>query len=144
VGAALTQQPDMARAVHCAVPLLDMVRYPQFLIARLWTDEYGDPDVPEELQWLLGYSPYHHVVDGACYPAVLFTAAEGDSRVDALHARKMAAALQWASSCADAQPILLRQEGRAGHGVGKPLAKQADELADVFSFFTWQLGPVAP
>jgi prolyl oligopeptidase len=144
VGAALTQQPDMARAVHCAVPLLDMVRYPQFLIARLWTDEYGDPDVPEELQWLLGYSPYHHVVDGACYPAVLFTAAEGDSRVDALHARKMAAALQWASSCADPRPILLRQEGRAGHGVGKPLAKQADELADVFSFFTWQLGSVAP
>ena len=143
VGAALTQEPDMARAVHCAVPLLDMVRYPQFLIARLWTDEYGDPDVPEELDWLLGYSPYHRVVEGTCYPAVLFTAAEGDSRVDALHARKMAAALQWASSCAEARPILLRQEGRAGHGVGKPLAKQADELADVLSFFTWQLGPVA-
>ena len=144
VGVALTQQPDMARAVHCAVPLLDMVRYPQFLIARLWTDEYGDPDVPEELEWLLGYSPYHHVVNGTCYPAVLFTAAEGDSRVDALHARKMAAALQWATSCADARPILLRHEGRAGHGVGKPLAKQADELADVLTFFTWQLGPVSP
>jgi prolyl oligopeptidase len=142
VGAALTQHPDMARAVHCAVPLLDMVRYPQFLIARLWTDEYGDPDVPEELDWLLGYSPYHHVTADACYPAVLFTAAEGDSRVDALHARKMTAALQWASSCAEARPILLRQEGRAGHGVGKPLAKQADELADVLSFLTWQLGPV--
>ena len=144
VGAALTQHPDMARAAHCAVPLLDMVRYPQFLIARLWTDEYGDPDVPEELAWLLGYSPYHHVVQGTCYPSVLFTTAEGDSRVDALHARKMAAALQWATSCAEARPILLRQEGRAGHGVGKPLAKQAHELADVLGFFTWQLGPVAP
>jgi prolyl oligopeptidase len=144
MGVALTQHPDMARAVHCAVPLLDMVRYPQFLIARLWTDEYGDPDIPEELAWLLGYSPYHHVVEGTCYPAVLFTAAEGDSRVDALHARKMTAALQWASSCAEARPILLRHEGRAGHGVGKPLAKQADELADVLSFFTWQLGPLAP
>ena len=82
VGAALTQRPDLCRAVHCAVPLLDMVRYPQFLIARLWTDEYGDPDVAEELDWLLGYSPYHHVRDGVCYPAVLLTTAEGDSRVD--------------------------------------------------------------
>jgi prolyl oligopeptidase len=144
VGAALTQRPDLARAVHCAVPLLDMVRYPQFLIARLWTDEYGDPEVAEELAWLLAYSPYHHVVEGTCYPAVLFTAADGDSRVDALHARKMAASLQWATSCGDQRPILLRHEGRAGHGVGKPLAKQADELADVLSFFTWQLGPVAP
>jgi len=94
VGAALTQHPEMARAVHCAVPLLDMVRYPQFLIARLWTDEYGDPDVAEEFGWLWAYSPYHHLQRGTCYPAVLFTAAEGDSRVDALHARKMAAALQ--------------------------------------------------
>jgi prolyl oligopeptidase len=143
VGAALTQQPTAARAVHCAVPLLDMIRYPQFLIARLWTDEYGDPDVAEEFDWLWAYSPYHHVDSGLCYPAVLFTAAEGDSRVDALHARKMAAALQFATSCGDERPILLRQEGRAGHGVGKPLLKQADELADVFAFFTWQLGPVA-
>ena len=126
--------------MHCAVPLLDMVRYPQFLIARLWTDEYGDPDVAEELEWLLGYSPYHHVKDSVCYPAVLMTTAESDSRVDPLHARKMAAALQAASSCRHDHPILLQQESRAGHGQGKPLQKQADELADVLSFFTWQLG----
>jgi prolyl oligopeptidase len=140
VGAALTQRPDLCRAVHCAVPLLDMIRYPQFLIARLWTDEYGDPDVAEELDWLLGYSPYHHVHDGTCYPAVLMTTAESDSRVDPLHARKMAAALQAATSCPHDHPILLHQEQRAGHGQGKPLQKQADELADVLSFFTWQLG----
>jgi prolyl oligopeptidase len=84
------------------------------------------------------------VIDGTCYPSVLFTAAEGDSRVDALHARKMAAALQWATSCGEAHPILLRQEGRAGHGVGKPLQKQADELADVLTFFTWQLAEPTP
>jgi len=144
VGATLTQRPDAARAVHCAVPLLDMVRYPKFLIARLWTDEYGDPDVAEEFAWLYAYSPYHHVVDGTCYPAVLLTAAEGDSRVDALHARKLAAALQHATSCGATRPVLLRQEGRAGHGVGKPLQKQADELADVLAFFTWQLGVDAP
>ncbi len=140
MGAAITQRPDLARAVHCAVPLLDMVRYHLHLIGKLWTPEYGDPDVPEELEWVLGYSPYHHVVPGACYPAVLLTAAEGDGRVDPNHARKMAAALQWATSCGDDHPILLRQEDRAGHGAGKPLDKQADELADVLAFLWWQLG----
>jgi prolyl oligopeptidase len=144
VGAALTQRPDLARAVHCAVPLLDMVRFPQFLIARLWVDEYGDPDVAAELAWLHAYSPYHRVRDGVCYPAVLLTTAEGDSRVDPLHARKMAAALQAATSCPHERPILLHQEDRAGHGVGKPLRKQADEAADVLAFFSWQLGAPQP
>jgi prolyl oligopeptidase len=145
VGAALTQRPELARAVHCAVPLLDMVRYPQFLIARLWTDEYGDPDVADEFAWLWAYSPYHRVQPGTCYPAVLFTCAESDSRVDPLHARKMAAALQQATGCQDDRPILLRQESRAGHGVGKPLGKQADEAADVLAFLAWQLdGPSPP
>jgi prolyl oligopeptidase len=74
---------------------------------------------------------------------VLFTTAEGDSRVDPLHARKMAAALQWASGCQHERPVLLHQEERAGHGVGKPLDKQADEVADVLAFFTWQLGLLA-
>jgi prolyl oligopeptidase len=139
VGAALTQRPDLCRAVWCAVPLLDMIRFPQFLIARLWTDEYGDPDLAEEFAWLWAYSPYHRVVPGSCYPAVLLTTAEGDSRVDPLHARKMAAELQASSSCQDERPVLLFQEGRAGHGVGKPVGKRADEAADVLAFFSWQL-----
>ena len=75
VGVALTQRPDLCAAVWCAVPLLDMIRFPQFLIARLWTDEYGDPDVAEEFAWLWAYSPYHHVVEGTAYPAVLLTTA---------------------------------------------------------------------
>ena len=66
MAASLVQRPDLCRAVVCAVPLTDMVRFPQFLIARLWTPEYGDPDIPEEFSWLWGYSPYHHVVDGTC------------------------------------------------------------------------------
>ncbi len=139
VGAVLTQRPDIARAVDCGVPLLDMVRYPQFLIARLWTSEYGDPDVADEFAWLWSYSPYHHVVEGTAYPAVLLTCAEGDTRVDANHARKFAATLQWASSAQDDRPVLLRQESRAGHGVGKPLHKQADEAADQLAFCAWQL-----
>jgi prolyl oligopeptidase len=144
VGATLTQHPGLARAVWCAVPLLDMIRYPQFLIARLWTEEYGDPDVANEFAWLWAYSPYHHVVEGRCYPAVVFTASEGDTRVDPLHARKMAALLQWASACEDEHPVLLRQEARAGHGVGKPLHKQADEVSDVLTFLSWQLGGPQP
>jgi prolyl oligopeptidase len=141
VGAALTQRPDLCRAVWCAVPLLDMVRFPRFLIAKLWTDEYGDPDVAEEFGWLHAYSPYHRVREGERYPAVLITTAEGDTRVDPLHARKMAAMLQWAvTDVPDARPALLHQEGRAGHGVGKPVGKRAAEQADVLAFFSWQLG----
>ena len=137
---AITQRPDLARAVQCAVPLLDMIRFPQFLIARLWTDEYGDPEVAEEFAWLHAYSPYHHVVEGSPYPAVLFTTAEGDSRVDPLHARKMAAMLTWASSGQDDHPVLLRQSGRSGHGQGKPANMRVRDDADVLAFFCWQLG----
>jgi prolyl oligopeptidase len=140
VGAALTQRPDLCRAVWCAVPLLDMIRFPKFLIARLWTDEYGDPDVPEEFAWLWSYSPYHHVREGETYPAVLFTTAEGDTRVDPLHARKMTAMLQCAGAHQEERPVLFHQEGRAGHGAGKPVGKRADEQADVLAFFSWQLG----
>ena len=140
VGAALTQRPDLCAAVSCGVPLLDMIRFPQFLIARLWTDEYGDPDVAEEFGWLHAYSPYHHVVEGTAYPATFLWTAEGDTRVDPLHARKMAALLQASSGSIGERPILLHQEGRAGHGVGKPVSKKADEQADVLAFFTWQLG----
>jgi len=140
MGVAITQRPDLAPAVWCAVPLLDMIRFPQFLIARLWTDEYGDPDVPEEFGWLHAYSPYHHVRDGADYPAVLFTTAEGDTRVDPSHARKMTAALIAASGSQSERPILLAQAGRAGHGVGKPASMRVAEGSDVLAFFSWQLG----
>jgi len=139
MGAAITQRPDLCRAVQAAVPLLDMVRFHRFLIARLWIPEYGDPGRAEDFAWLYAYSPYHHVVDDTCYPAVLLTTAEEDSRVDPCHARKMAARLQEATSCGEQRPILLREESRAGHGQGKPVSKQADELADVLAFLYWQL-----
>ena len=117
-----------------------MIRFPQFLIARLWTDEYGDPDVAEELAWLRAYSPYHHVTRGRRYPAVLFTTAEGDTRVDPLHARKMAALLQDATADQHERPVLLLQAGRAGHGVGKPASMRISEGVDVLTFLWWQLG----
>jgi len=141
VGAALTQRPSLFRAVICAVPLLDMLRYQQFLIARLWIPEYGTADDPEQFPWLGAYSPYHHVVSGTHYPAVLLTAAESDSRVHPLHARKMTALLQAATSADPAKrPVLLRLETEAGHGAGKPQGKVLDEAVDIWSFLGWQLG----
>jgi prolyl oligopeptidase len=139
VAACETRRPDLCRAVVCQVPLLDMVRFPRFLIARLWIPEYGDPDVAEELAWLHAYSPYHQVEDGTCYPATLITTGEEDSRVDPAHARKMAARLQAATSCGDDRPILLRVEAAAGHGQGKPVTKRAEEAADILAFLDWQL-----
>jgi prolyl oligopeptidase len=137
VGAVVTQRPDLFRASVCAVPLLDMVRYHQFRIARLWIPEYGDPDNAEQFQTLLAYSPYHHVRDGEQYPAMLITAAESDTRVDPLHARKFAARLQAAQG--SQRPILLRLETKAGHGAGKPLSKVIDEQVDVWSFLLGEL-----
>jgi prolyl oligopeptidase len=138
VGAALTQRPDLFKAVVCAVPLLDMLRYHHKSIARLWIPEYGSAEDPEQFAWLHAYSPYHRVRDGERYPAVLLMTAEGDSRVDPMHARKMAALLQAQSG--SGAPVLLRTETEAGHGVGKPRSKQLDEGVDIWSFLAWQLG----
>jgi prolyl oligopeptidase len=140
MGAAVTQRPDLFKAVVCAVPLLDMVRYHEFLIAKLWIPEYGSSEDAEQFKWLYAFSPYHHVKDGTAYPAVLLEAAESDSRVDPLHARKMAALLQAATASGADKPILLRLETKAGHGAGKPRAKVVEELTDVWSFLFWQLG----
>jgi len=139
VGAAITQRPDLCRAAVCAVPLLDMLRYHRFLIGALWVPEYGDPDDPDDFAHLLAYSPYHRLVDGAVYPATLLVTAESDSRVDPMHARKFAARMQAATAEPDERPVLLRVESRAGHGVGKPAWKQADEAADTWAFVLWQL-----
>ena len=138
MGAVLTQRPDLFRAVVVQVPLLDMLRYHRFLIARLWIPEYGSPDEPEQFAWLWAYSPYHHVRDGTAYPAVLLATAESDTRVDPMHARKMAARLQAATG--SSRPMLLRLESRAGHGAGKPLAKVLDELTDTWTFVFSELG----
>jgi prolyl oligopeptidase len=132
VGAALTQRPDRFDAVVCSAPLLDMVRYERFGLGPNWSGEYGSADDPEQLGWLLGYSPYHRVVPGTAYPAVLFTVFQGDTRVDTLHARKMAAALQHATSATN--PILLRCETGVGHSV-RAASRTVDLNADILGFF---------
>jgi prolyl oligopeptidase len=139
VGAAFTQRPELFRAAVCMVPLLDMLRYHHFLIAKLWVPEYGSADDAEQFAWLHAYSPYHRVASDKKYPAILFSTAEGDTRVDPLHARKMTALLQ-ATLPADAAPVLLRIESKAGHGAGKPLSKRIGEALTIYKFLFWQLG----
>jgi prolyl oligopeptidase len=140
MGAALTQRPDLFRAVVCQVPLLDMLHYQNFQIAKLWIPEYGSSDDPAQFAYLRAYSPYHHVKAGTQYPAVLFMTAESDTRVDPMHAVKMAALLQAEAANGAERPILLRVDSKAGHGVGKPITKLVDDAVDVWSFLFWQLG----
>ena len=137
VGAAMTQRPDLFRAVVSAVPLLDMLRYHRFLIGRLWIPEYGDPEVAEEYGWLRAYSPYHNLPPTGPWPNLLLMTADSDSRVDPLHARKFAALVQ------HEKPdtlTLLRVELDAGHGQGKPIHKVVAELADRWGFIFSELG----
>ncbi|MFC4561275.1 prolyl oligopeptidase family protein [Nocardiopsis mangrovi] len=133
VGAAITQRPDLFAAAVCSAPLLDMVRYERFGLGQLWNVEYGSADDPEALGRLHGYSPYHNVSAGVRYPATLFTVFDNDTRVDPLHARKMCAALQHATSASPAdRPILLRREAEVGHSsrsVSRSVRLNADQLA---------------
>ncbi len=137
VGAALTQRPDLWSAAVSGVPLLDMLRYDKFRMAKLWVSEYGSAENAEDFAWLHAYSPYHRVEDGTAYPATLIYTADSDSRVDPMHARKMVARLQAAN--AGDEPVLLRYEDAAGHGRGKPLRKIVDEWADIWSFLFAQI-----
>lgn len=142
VGAGLTQRPDLYRAVICGYPLLDMVRYHKFLVARFWIPEYGSADDPAQFPYLRAYSPYHNVKPGTQYPATLFITGDADTRVDPLHARKMAALLQ--ASATPERPILLRYETELGHTGARPVKKVAEDLADEFTFLVRELGVTLP
>jgi prolyl oligopeptidase len=131
VGAALTQWPELFAGVVCSAPLLDMVRYEKFGLGATWNVEYGSADDETEFGWLISYSPYHHVRDSISYPATLFTVFDEDTRVDPLHARKMCAALQHATT--GTAPILIRRERDVGHGA-RSLSRSLDLSADVLSF----------
>ena len=135
MGAVLTQRPELFGAVVIQVPLLDMLRYHRFLIARLWIPEYGSPDEPAQFAWLRAYSPYHHVRPGTAYPAVLLATAESDTRVDPMHARKMAARLQAATLVRPAGAAPARVAGRARRGEAAVQgARRADGHLDVCVF----------
>jgi len=137
VSSVAIQNPTLCNAVVSKVPLTDMVRFHKFGIGTRWIHEYGNPEVKEELENILKWSPYHNVKDGQKYPAFLFTTGDKDTRVDPLHARKMAAALEGAGSDNE---VLVFTEFEAGHGPGKPVAKILENVAIVLSFFAKKLG----
>jgi len=137
VGAAITQRPELWKAAVCGYPLLDMVRYDKFLVAKFWVPEYGSADDADQFRTLLAYSPYHHVAPGKKYPATLFVTGDADTRVAPLHARKMAAAMQAATG--SGLPVLLHYDTEMGHVGGLPADKEVAHLADELAFLAWQL-----
>ena len=138
VGAAMTQRPELFGVVSCAVPLLDMVRYHLFKVARFWVPEYGSAEDAAQLRNILSYSPYQKVKDGVKYPATILITGDADTRVDPLHARKMAARLQAATG--SGRPVILHYDTEGGHTQGLPLGKRVANLADELAFLTQQLG----
>ncbi|WP_182879536.1 prolyl oligopeptidase family serine peptidase [Microbispora sp. H10949] len=137
VGVALTQHPEKYSAAVCMSPLLDMARYELHGLGPSWVPEYGSAADPGQSRTLLSYSPYHHVVPDVAYPPVLFTASDGDTRVDPLHARKMCAALQHATS--GKGPALFRFERGVGHGV-RAASSGVALFADCLAFLAAHLG----
>ncbi len=137
VGAVMAQRPELFKAVICAVPLLDMLRYHKFLIARYWISEYGDPDKQEDFTYIKDYSPYHNIKVGYNYPALLLKTGENDSRVDPLHAKKFAAALQNLPS--QKNPVMLTIDFDSGHGSGKSIEQRVNEYDLVARFYYYHL-----
>ena len=135
VAATMLQRPELFGGVLCAVPVIDMLRYHKFTAGRYWTAEYGDAEKEaDSFEYMLAYSPLHNVKEGVDYPPVLITTADTDDRVVPMHSYKFAATLQAASAAGNPNPILLRVETKAGHGMGKPTAKVIEEAADQFGF----------
>jgi len=138
MGAMITQRPDLFRAVACLFPLLDMLRYQNFLLGKLWVPEYGSAEDAKQFQVIYKYSPYQHVKKGVKYPAILFVTGDSDTRVAPLHARKMAALVQ--ASTASDRPVLLRYDTEAGHSAGLPVSKQVEQQTDVLGFLLAEVG----
>ncbi len=138
VGAALTQRPDLFRAVLCAVPLLDMIRFHKFLIAQYWIPEYGDPDKKEDFENILKYSPYHNVKEGVNYPVTMVKAGENDTRVDPLHAKKFVAQVQ--NNSGQQNPFMLYMDFDSGHGSGKSTEQMIDDMDFQYRFLLGELG----
>jgi prolyl oligopeptidase len=137
IGAVTTQRPDICKAAICAVPLLDMLRFHKFLIARYWIPEYGDPDNHNDARFILRYSPYHNIRMGVNLPSMMVIAGENDTRVDPLHAKKFVAALQ--NNFGQINPILLYMDYDSGHGPGKSTAKTIETAEVQLSFIMNQL-----
>ena len=141
--AVMLQRPELFGAVVSQVPVADMLRYQLFTAGRYWTVEYGDAiESRDAFEWLIRYSPYHRALDAdGSLPPLLITTAETDDRVVPMHALKLAAALQHSAGGSSEQPLLVRVETRAGHGMGKPTSKLIEESADIFGFILHHCRP---
>jgi prolyl oligopeptidase len=141
LGATLNQRPDICRVAWPAVGVMDMLRFQKFTIGYAWVHDYGSSDEPAGFKYLSAYSPLHTIQRGARYPAVLVTTADHDDRVFPAHSFKYTAAMQAAiDDGPGALPVMIRVETRAGHGAGKPTAKQIAEAADKLAFAAHFLG----
>jgi prolyl oligopeptidase len=132
VGAALTQRPDLFRAVVCMVPMLDMLRYHLFDNAHVWKNEFGTVDDPVDFAVLAKYSPYHQVRDRVAYPATMIVSGDADRNCNPLHARKMTARLQAANI--SEHPIFLDYSKFRGHSPVLPLGERVEALTDRMAF----------
>jgi prolyl oligopeptidase len=142
MGAEITQHPDLFRAVVSRVGIYDMLRVELDPNGAFNTTEFGSVKNPDQLKALFAYSPYHHVQDGAKYPAIYMSTGETDGRVNPMHSRKMIARLQAAT--ASSHPVYLSINAHAGHGIGSSLSIRVNELADIYSFLFDQLGMKLP
>jgi len=142
MGAEVTQHPDAFRAVVSFVGLYDMLRSELAPNGAFISTEYGTVKDPDQFRALFAYSPYHHVVDGTKYPAMMLLTGANDPRVSPYQSRKMIARLQAAS--ASGQPLLLRTSSKTGHGLDAPLDERVDQAADVDAFLAEQLGLTLP
>ena len=139
VGACMTQRPDLYKVCIPQVGVMDMLRYHKFTIGWNWASDYGtSEDSKEMFDYLRAYSPLHNLKPGTSYPATLVTTADHDDRVVPAHSFKFAATLQQCQ--AGPAPVLIRIDSKAGHGGGKPLAKQLQEAADIYGFVMYNLG----
>ena len=143
MGAAMTQRPDLFGAIMCGYPLLDMARFQNFLVGRWWTTEYGSAEDPSQAGYILKYSPYQNVKAGTKYPAIMFLTGDSDTRVDPLHARKMAALMQatvMAEPAAERRPVLLHYDTKAGHSAGVSVDQAVKDGADELAFLWNETG----
>jgi prolyl oligopeptidase len=137
VTALATQRPGLVKAVICSYPLVDMLRFQKFLVGSFWVPEYGSADDPEQFKTIYAYSPYHRIVKGTKYPAILFITGDSDTRVAPLHARKGAAMFQ--NATASDNPVMIRYHVAGGHSGGEPLKVQVNNAAESLAFMDWQL-----
>src|SRR6267378_3082982 len=138
MGAMITQHPDLFRAVVSSVGIYDMLRVELAPNGAFNVTEFGTVQNPEQFKALYAYSPYHHVVDGTKYPAVLMMTGANHGRVAPYHSRKMTARLLAANKSENR--ILLRTSSSAGHGIGTALSERIKQLADIYAFLFAQLG----